>query len=155
MNTEQYKDKDIEELDKLFNSFSNDHLVPELSAHISVALDKFSDLQENDDELEEMIVIADLDEKIFVFATGDGEDLENKDDDRVFYIAKSEEFNDCMELLSVIAAGGEHKDAHLKTSSVVYHWIGDAMPDIDDDLSVTIYGNYYYGETEVDPLWES
>ena len=34
----------------------------------------------------------------------------------------------------------------------VYHWIGDAMPDIDEDMSVTIYGGYYYGETEVDPF---
>jgi hypothetical protein len=29
------------------------------------------------------------------------------------------------------------------------------MPDIDEDMSITIYGGYYYAETEVNPFWES
>ena len=155
MGMEELKEKDIQELDKLFMELSNHHLVPELEDYIAIAIEKFESLREDDEELYEMIIVADLEEKAFIFATGDGCDLESKDDESVFLIAKSEEFDDCMELLTLIADGGAHKDAHLKTSSVVYHWIGDAMPDIDEDLSITIYGNYYYGETEADPLYES
>lgn len=151
---EKFKEQSIQELGKLFFQLGNEHLVPALSKHISIALDKFKELQEEDDELNEIIIIADVDEKLFAFATGDGSDIESKDNENVFYIAKNDEFNDTMELINYICHGN-HPEGYLSLSGEVYHWIGDAMPDIDDDLSVTIYGGYYYGETEVDPFWES
>jgi hypothetical protein len=116
-------------------------------------LEKFKEMQNEDDELNE-IIIADVDEKLFAFATGDGSELSSKEDESVFYIAKSENFNECMELIKHICFGN-HPEGYLSLDSEVYHWIGDAMPDIDEDMSVTIYGGYYYGETEVDPFWES
>ena len=150
----KYEGKSISDLGKLFFELGNNHLVPELSKHISIALDKFKELQEEDDELSEMIIVADVDEKFFVFATGDGSELTDKDDDCVFYIAKSNEFNDTMELIKYISFGN-HPEGYLNLSSEAYHWIGDAMPDVDEDMSITIYGGYEYGETEVDPFWES
>jgi len=150
---EKYKGKNIKELSALFFEIGNEHLVPELSNHIEIALEKFKSLQENDD-LFEIIIVADIDEKQFVFALGDGSDLESKEDDCVFYIAKSGEFNECMELLNFICFGN-HPEGYLSLDSEVYHWIEDAMPDIDSDLSITIYGGYDYCESEVDPFWES
>ena len=151
---EKYKGKSIKELSELFFELGNEHLVPELSTHIEIALGKFKEIQENDDDLFEIIIVADIDEQQFVFALGDGSDLESKDDDSVFYIAKSDEFNECMELLNLICFGN-HPEGYLSLDSEVYHWIEDAMPDIDSDLSITIYGGYDYGESEVDPFWES
>ena len=151
---EKYKDKSIKALSELFFELGNEHLVPNLSNHIEVALDKFRALQENDDDLCEIIIVADTYEKQFVFALGDGSDLESQDDDCVFYIAKSDEFSDCMELLDFICFGN-HPEGYISLDSEVYHWIQDAMPHIDSDLSVTIYGGYDYGESEVDPFWES
>lgn len=136
-----------------FFEIGNEQLVPELSKHINIALEKFKEMQNEDDELNE-IIIADVDEKLFAFATGDGSELSSKEDESVFYIAKSENFNECMELIKHICFGN-HSEGYLSLDSEVYHWIGDAMPDIDEDMSVTIYGGYYYGETEVDPFWES
>ncbi len=136
-----------------FFEIGNEQLVPELSKHINIALEKFKEMQNEDDELNE-IIIADVDEKLFAFATGDGSELSSKEDESVFYIAKSENFNECMELIKHICFGN-HPEGYLSLDSEVYHWIGDAMPDIDEDMSVTIYGGYYYGETEVDPFWES
>lgn len=137
-----------------FFEIGNEQLVPELSKHINIALEKFKEMQNEDDELNEIIIIADVDEKLFAFATGDGSELSSKEDESVFYIAKSENFNECMELIKHICFGN-HPEGYLSLDSEVYHWIGDAMPDIDEDMSVTIYGGYYYGETEVDPFWES
>ena len=137
-----------------FFEIGNEQLVPELSKHINIALEKFKEMQNEDDELNEIIIIADVDEKLFAFATGDGSELNSKEDESVFYIAKSENFNECMELIKHICFGN-HPEGYLSLDSEVYHWIGDAMPDIDEDMSVTIYGGYYYGETEVDPFWES
>lgn len=136
-----------------FFEIGNEQLVPELSKHINIALEKFKEMQNEDDELNE-IIIADVDEKLFAFAIGDGSELNSKEDESVFYIAKSENFNECMELIKHICFGN-HSEGYLSLDSEVYHWIGDAMPDIDEDMSVTIYGGYYYGETEVDPFWES
>ena len=136
-----------------FFEIGNEQLVPELSKHINIALEKFKEMQNEDDELNE-IIIADVDEKLFAFATGDGSELSSKEDESVFYIAKSENFNECMELIKHICFGN-HPEGYLSLDSEVYHWIGDAIPDIDEDMSVTIYGGYYYGETEVDPFWES
>lgn len=136
-----------------FFEIGNEQLVPELSKHINIALEKFKEMQNEDDELNE-IIIAYVDEKLFAFATGDGSELSSKEDESVFYIAKSENFNECMELIKHICFGN-HPEGYLSLDSEVYHWIGDAMPDIDEDMSVTIYGGYYYGETEVDPFWES
>lgn len=136
-----------------FFEIGNEQLVPELSKHINIALEKFKEMQNEDDELNE-IIIADVDEKLFAFAIGDGSELNSKEDESVFYIAKSENFNECMELIKHICFGN-HPEGYLSLDSEVYHWIGDAMPDIDEDMSVTIYGGYYYGETEVDPFWES
>ena len=137
-----------------FFEIGNEQLVPELSKHINIALEKFKEMQNEDDELNEMIIIADVDEKLFAFATGDGSELNSKEDESVFYIAKSENFNECMELIKHICFGN-HSEGYLSLDSEVYHWIGDTMPDIDEDMSTTIYGGYYYGETEVDPFWES
>lgn len=137
-----------------FFEIGNEQLVPELSKHINIALEKFKEMQNEDDGLNEMIIIADVDEKLFAFATGDGSELNSKEDESVFYIAKSENFNECMELIKHICFGN-HPEGYLSLDSEVYHWIGDAMPDIDEDMSTTIYGGYYYGETEVDPFWES
>jgi|GEM_PF-1687649 len=150
---EKYKDKSMGELGKLFFELGNEHLVPQLSNHIEIALEKFKVLQENDGDLFEFIIVADVDEKQFVFALGDGADLESDDDDCVFYIAKSDEFNECMELLNFICFGN-HPDGYLGLDGEVYHWIGDAMPEI-EGTAVTIYGGYDYGESEVDPFWES
>ena len=150
----RYEGKSVQELGKLFFELGNEYLVPELSNHISIAIHKFSELQAEDDELSEMIIVADLDEKLFAFAKGDGSDLESKESDSVFYIAQSDEFNECMELLNYICFPN-HPEGYLKLDSEVYHWIGDAMPDIDDGMNITIYGGYDYCETEIDPLWES
>lgn len=150
----KYEGQSITDLGKLFFKLGNAHLVPELSRHITIALDKFRELQENDDELNEMIIVADVEERMFVFAKGNGSDLTCKDDECVFYIAKSDEFNDTMEFIQYICFGN-HPEGYLNLSSEVYHWIGDAMPDIDEDVSVTIHGGYYYGEAEDDPFWES
>ena len=150
----KYEGKSLQELGKLFFEFGNEHLVPELSKHIEIALEKFGELQTEDDELSEMIIVADVDEKLFAFATGDGSDLSSKDDDSVFYIAQSPEFNETMELLKLIGYP-YNIESHIKFTSEVYHWIGDALSDIETELSLTIYGNYDYGETEVDPFWES
>ena len=151
---EKYAEKTINELGKLFFEIGNEQLVPELSKHINIALEKFKEMQNEDDELNEMIIIADVDEKLFAFATGDGSELNSKEDESVFYIAKSENFNECMELIKHICFGN-HSEGYLSLDSEVYHWIGDTMPDIDEDMSTTIYGGYYYGETEVDPFWKS
>jgi len=150
----KYEGKNIHELGELFSELSNEHLVPELSNHIEIAIRKFAELQADDDELTEMIIIADVEEKLFAFAVGDGSDLENKESEEVFYIAQSSEFCECMELINSICHHN-HPEGYLNLSSAVYHWIGDAMPDIDDDMSITIYGGYDYCETEVDPLFES
>lgn len=152
--TNKFEGKSIEELGKLFFEIGNEHLVPELSKHITAAVEKFKELQAEDEELYEMIIVADVDEKLFVFATGDGSDLEDKESDCVFYTAQSDEFNDCMELINYICEEN-HPEGYLNLDSEVYHWIGDAMPAIDDDTNITIYGGYYYGESEVDPFWES
>lgn len=82
---EKYGEKTINELGKLFFEIGNKQLVPELSKHINLALEKFKEMQDENSELNEIIIVA----------------------------------------------------------------------DIDEDMSVTIYGGYYYGETEVDPFWES
>ncbi len=151
---EKYSEKTINELGKLFFEIGNKQLVPELSKHINLALEKFKEMLVENDELNEIIIVADIDEKLFAFATGDGSELNSKEDENVFYIAESENFNECMELLKYICFGN-HPEGYLSLDGEVYHWIGDAMPDIDEDMSVTIYGGYYYGETEVDPFWES
>lgn len=155
---EKFEGKTINELGKLFFEIGNEHLVPALASHIGTALEKFKELQQEDDELSEMIIVADLEEKIFVFATGDGSELESKDDETVFYVASSKEFNECMELLDHIAFGN-HPEGYLSLDSEVYHWIGDSINQVDDnplfeELSPTVYGGYYYGETEVDPFYE-
>ena len=151
---QKYEGKTIQELGELFYELSNEHLIPELSDHIETAIEKFAELQADDDELSEMIIIADVEEKLFAFAVGDGSDLENKDSEGVFYIAQSCEFDECMELINHICHHN-HPEGYLNIRSVVCDWIGDAMPDIDDDINITIYGGYDYCETEVDPLWES
>ena len=151
---QKYEGKSIQELGDLFYELSNEHLVPELSDYIETAIQKFVELQADDDELTEMIIIADVEEKLFAFATGDGSDLESKDSEEVFYIAQSSEFDECMELINHICHHN-HPEGYLNLRSVVYHWIGDAMPEIDDDISITIYGGYDYCESEVDPLFES
>lgn len=149
-----YEGKSIQELAKLFFELGNEHLVPELTSHIEIALEKFGELQAENDELSEMIIVADVDDKLFAFATGDGSNLTGKDDDCVFYIAQSPEFNEAMGLLKQIGYPF-NLESHLKLSSEVYHWIGDALSDVETELSLTIYGAYDYGESEVDPFWES
>ena len=151
---EKYEGKTIRELSGLFFEIGNANLVPELSKHIVIGVKKFRELQEDNDELNEMIIVADTDNKIFVFATGDGSELESKDDDCVFYIAESEKFHECMELIKYISFGN-HPEGYLSLDSEAYHWIGDAMPDMEDEENLTIYGGYYYGETEVDPFFEA
>ena len=151
---EKYKDKSLQELNNLFFELGNKHLVPELTEQIIIALEKFKELQADDEDLSEMIIVADVDERLFAFATGDGSDLEDKESESVFFIAQSDEFNDCMELLKFISYPNNPEN-HLRLDREVYHWIGDAMPDIDDDLSITIYGGYDYCETDVDPFFES
>lgn len=157
MALDKFEGKDIRELGKLFFEIGNSTLVPTLAQHILVAAEKFRELQA-EDEISEMIIIADLEEKSFVFATGDGSDLESKEDDAVFYIAKSDQFIDCMELLDYIAFG-KHPEGYLSLDSEVYHWIGDAVSKVEDKLNaagapLTIYGGYEYGETEIDPFLE-
>lgn len=148
-----YEGKNIQELGKLFFELGNEHLVPELTRQIEIALEKFGELQEQDDELNEMIIVADVDEKLFAFAIGDGSELTCKDDDSVFYIARSPEFDETMALLKLIGYPF-NPESHLKFSSEVYHWIGDALSGVDTELSLTIYGGYDYGESEVDPFRE-
>lgn len=151
---EKYEGKSLRELGELFFELGNEHLVPGLSRHVEIALEKFGELQGKDEELSEMIIVADVDEKLFAFATGDGSELESKDDESVFYIAQSPEFAETMELLKLIG-WPYNLDGTIKLTSEVYHWIGDALSDVNTDLSLTIYGNYDYGESEVDPFWES
>ena len=151
MNT-KYEGKSIRELGKLFFELGNAHLVPELAKHIEIALGKFGTMQQEDEELSEMIIVADIDEKLFAVAIGDGSDLSSKEDESVFYIAQSPEFNETMELLNYICFG-HHPEGYLNLSSEVAHWIGDALSKVDTELSLTIYGNYYYGEAE-DDAWE-
>ena len=117
---EKYAEKTINELGKLFFEIGNEQLVPELSKHINIALEKFKEMQNEDDELNE-IIIADVDEKLFAFATGDGSELNSKEDESVFYIAKSENFNECMELIKHICFGN-HPEGYLSLDSEVYHW---------------------------------
>ena len=61
---EKYKDKSLQELNNLFFELGNKHLVPELTKQISIALEKFKKIQANDEDLTEMIIIADVDEKL-------------------------------------------------------------------------------------------
>jgi len=153
MATKKYEGKSIDELVKLFGEFGNHHLVPALSDHIKTALGM---LDEDDECDNEIIIVADLEEKLFAFAHGDGSELESKDDECVFHIAKDDEFNECMELLNCIS---NHPENYFNLRSVVAHWFVDAMPDEDEieetGFSGTIYCNYYYGESEVDPIFEN
>ena len=115
---EKYAEKTINELGKLFFEIGNEQLVPELSKHINIALEKFKEMQNEDDELNEIIIIADVDEKLFAFAIGDGSELNSKEDESVFYIAKSENFNECMELIKHICFGN-HSEGYL---SLLLEW---------------------------------
>lgn len=149
----KYEGKDIHELGKLFFQIGNADLVPELSRHFALALEKFAQMQEDDDELYDIIVVADTEARQFVFATGDGSDLEDEDSDCVFYIAKSDKFGDCMELLDYIAFGN-HPEGYLNVSQEACHWISDAQPKNIDEYSVAVYYNHFYGEAEDDPVYE-
>ena len=151
--TNKFEGKSMEDLGDLFFEIGNENLVPELFKHIKIALKKFKKLQKNDEDLSEMIIVADIDERQFVFATGDGSDLESEESDCVFYIAKSVKFNDCMELIQYISYGN-HPQGYLDLDGEVCHWVSDAMPEI-DNLSVTIYHNSCYGKAEGDPVYES
>ena len=154
MNTsEKYDGISIRELGKLFFEIGNKNLVPELKKHITIALEHFKSLREQDKSLSEIIVVADIKERLFAFALGDGSDLTGKDDDCVFYIAKSDRFDDCMELIDYICFGN-HPEGYLNLDSEVCHWVSDAMPKI-DEFPITIYYNSFYGEAEVDPVYES
>ena len=155
----KYEGQDIKELGKLFFELGNNHLVPALSKHIVEGLKKFQDLQEEYEDLQDMIIIADLERKLFAFAPGDGSDLEDADDENIFYRAKDAEFNDTMELLDFICFGN-HPEGYLNMSTEVGHWIGDALrgkavQSALEEMSVTVYGHYDYSETEDDPFWES
>ena len=150
----KYDGKSIKKLNKRFFELANDDLIPELADHIEIALEKFEELQKDDSDLSEIIIVADVEERRFVFALGDGSDLESADDDCVFYIAKSDDFKKCMKLLEFICFGN-HPEGTLRLDREVYHWIGDALQDVDCNVAVTIYGNYDYGESEVDPFLES
>lgn len=152
----KYEDKSIAELGKLFFERGNQHLVPALQQHIKTALGKFKQMQQQNDDLFEMLIVADIDQKLFAFVTGDGDALESKDDKDVFYIAQSEEFNETMELLKYICVGN-HPEGYLSEDAEVYHWISDAIAGISDEeplagMPITIHGGYFYGETEVDPF---
>lgn len=151
---EKYAGKTITDLGKLFFEIGNEQLVPELGKHILVGVGKFQEMQEDDEDLSEMIIMADLEKHQFVFAKGDGSEVEDDTSEDIFYIAKSEQFNDCMDLLNYICFDN-HPEGYLNLSSEVSHWIGDAMPDLDDEMALTIYGMYDYAEAEDDPIWES
>lgn len=158
---EKYPGKDITELSHFFFDLGNEQLVPAVYDHIMIALPKFQELQTEDEELQDMIIIADFDENAFVFATGTGEDLESIDDDTVFYVAKDERFIECMELLEQICfENNDIGEAHLSKETEVYHWIGDALNGLDEQkelekMNLSVWGNYEYGESEVDPLLEA
>ncbi|MFV0577781.1 MAG: hypothetical protein ACK5NU_03840, partial [Fusobacterium ulcerans] len=64
---EKYAEKTINELGNHFFEIGNEQLGPELSKHINIALEKFKEMQNEDDELNEIIIIADVDEKLFAF----------------------------------------------------------------------------------------
>ena len=96
---EKYGEKTINELGKLFFEIGNKQLVPELSKHINLALEKFKEMQDENSELNEIIIVADIDEKLFAFATGDGSELTSKEDENVFYIADT--FSDFLSLITI------------------------------------------------------
>jgi hypothetical protein len=148
--TNKYQGKSMQELGKLFFELGNEHLVPELRRHIDIALKKVAALQAQDEDLSEIIIVADVDERQFAFAVGDGSDLEGPESDCVFYIAKSAKFNDCMELIQYIES---QQEGHLHLSQEACHWVGDAVHKLDSP--VAIFYNHYYGEAEDDPFCEN
>lgn len=148
----KYKGKNINELGSLFFEIGNKQLVPELRVQITAAVKKFRELQVNDKNITEMIIVADFEENLFAFATGDGSGLSSGSDPCVFHIAQSEKFTDCMELIDYICFGN-HPQGYLNLNSEVSHWVSDAMPKL-AGLSATIYYGVGYGESEDDPVYE-
>ncbi|MGF6907911.1 hypothetical protein [Fusobacterium sp. PH5-44] len=143
-------EKTQELTDKYFD-LVNHQLVPLFAKGISNALKEYS----SDWEGNEITIMTDLDEHKLVFVYGDGDGVEDSEDDSVFYqFDGGELMAECTEILQEL----EEVRGTLHVSSEVCEWLTTALGTLDDtlsEMSITINGHYDYGLSDWDPLFES
>jgi hypothetical protein len=86
-----------------------------------------------------------------VFAYGDGGECENATDKSVFFTYRCDLLKKCESLVREI------ETLHLGQESS--HWLTDAVKLAETegafkDLTITVYGNYQFGEIELDVIYE-
>lgn len=138
---------DIESLKKDYYDFINNELPHLLLPGIQAAMDVYAGKFYDEDEFQEICINVDTEISSLVFSLGDGFDIDNADDDAVFYTFK------CDELSKYEAVC---REARLNAVSEVGEWLGDAIALAADEGvflklgDIAIYGDYLYtGEYDV------